>query len=135
MRVKLWAIAIAVVIDAAIGALWYSSLLFGDTWHALQGLDAAALGQRGWVHGLSMLVNVIKMATLGMLISRCGVRSWRGGAAVGLLAWAGFVVTIWTGATLYADRSLSVLAINMSFHLIVFTTVGSLMGFATRPTA
>ncbi|MCH9681940.1 MAG: DUF1761 domain-containing protein [Deltaproteobacteria bacterium] len=124
---------VAVVVDAAVGALWYSPLAFGDAWHALQGLDAAALTERTWVHGVSMLVNVLKMTCLALLISLAGVESWRGGLRIGVLAWAGFVLTIWTGSTLYADRSLSVLAINMGFHLVVFSVVSALMGRFVRP--
>lgn len=128
LRVPLWAIAIAVFIDGAVGGFWYSGALFGDSWHSLQGLDAAALAERTWVHGLSLLINVVKMTVIAWLLSLVGVRSWRGGAVVGVLCWLGFVLTIWTGSTLYADRSMEVLAINMGFHLVVFTLAGSVMG-------
>lgn len=128
LRVPIWAIAIAVFIDGAIGGFWYSGALFGEAWHSLQGLDAAALAERTWVHGLSLLLNALKMTVIALLLSLTGVKSWRGGAVVGVLCWLGLVVTIWTGSTLYSDRSLQVLAINMGFHLIVLTLASSVMG-------
>ncbi len=133
LRVRPGAIALAVVVDVAIGALWYSPAGFGATWHAQQGLDPAALAERTWVHGVSMLANVLKMTCLAWLLSLARVDSWRGGLKIGLLAWAGFVLTIWTGSTLYADRPLTVLAINVGFHLVVFSVASALMGRFARP--
>lgn len=132
VRIRLWTVFVALFIDAAFGALWYSSALFGDSWHQLQGLDAAALSQRGWVHGVSMLVNLLKVASLATLIVWTRATGWQAGLRVGLLVWVGFVVTIWTGSTLYADRSLEVLAINMGFHLVAISAMAALIGRFAR---
>lgn len=132
-KVPIWALFVALVFDAAFGALWYSPALFGDSWHRLQGLDAAALNEgRGWVHGVTMLVNLAKVASLATILAWTGVSDWRGGLRVGFVVWLGFIVTIWTGSTLYAGRSLEVLAINMVFHLIVFSAMSALLGHLTR---
>jgi len=126
-------LVVALFIDAGLGAFWYSPAMFGDSWHQLQGLDATALSDgRGWVHGLSMAVNLVKVSCLAAFIVWTRSSGWRAGLRVGLVAWLGFVVTIWTGSTLYAGRSLTVLAINMGFHLVAFSLMSMLIAQFTR---
>lgn len=128
MKTNVLAIIAVVVLDMVLGMIWYSPFLFGEVWHSLQGLDMAEMQEgRGAVYGISLLGMVVKFICLALLLQLAKAETWRDGIRVSLLAWLGFVVTIHLGSTLFADRSLEVLLINMSFHLIVFTSAGAIL--------
>lgn len=134
MKIRIAAVAAAWLFDIVFGGLWYSPLLFGGPWHELQGLDPAALSQgRGHVHGISALFNLLKVLMMAALVVRTRAEGWKDGLKLGWMLWAGMVLTIHVGSTLYADRSLTVLAINMSFHLIAFSVVGALIAGWRKP--
>ena len=132
MKRAIIAVVVCVLLDGVLGALWYSPFAFGEAWHRLQGLDAETLNARGWVHGVSLLGNIVKMSCLFAIMRIARVDSPLKGVRTALVCWLAFVVTIWLGSTLYADRSMTVYAINMSFHLIVFTIAGAIMGALAR---
>ncbi len=121
------AVFAAFAFDVLFGFLWYGPL-WGSVWFEAQGLSADAMHDLGAAYGVSMLGNLIKIVCLSVLIRLCGVERALDGVKVTWLVWLGAVLTIHLGSSLFAGRSLLVLAINMGFHAIGFTVFGALLG-------
>ncbi|MBX2802808.1 MAG: DUF1761 domain-containing protein [Myxococcales bacterium] len=121
------AVVAAFLFDVFFGFAWYGPL-FGALWFAEQGLDPSSMEGNGAVYGISMAANLLKVWCVAAVVGLTKPQSAWDGMKVAWLVWLGAVVVIHLGGTLFAGRSMTVLAINMSFHAIAFGVFGALFG-------
>jgi hypothetical protein len=115
----------------AIGALWYSPVLFGKAWVKAHGYTpekiAAMRAEMGRAYGVSFLCYVVMAAAMAMLIGRMDVIYVRGGVKLGALIGVGFAATIGLTANMYSEKRLSVFLIDAGYQIVYLMVMGAIL--------
>lgn len=126
-------ILVSAVVAFGISSLWYSPILFGKEWLALQKIsntDLANFKERGvWKSYIAQFVmTLITFAVLAFIISLVAVRSGTDGAFIGILAWLGFVLPSALSKILWKGESSILVAIESANDLITLVIGGAIIG-------
>lgn len=126
------AIIVAVLATFALGALWYSPVLFGNMWVRAHGYSGERLERMKKAapkaYGISFVAFLVLAAVLSFLAFRVGVGSAMGGVRLGLALWLGFAATIGLTAWVYSDKPLSTYLIDVGYQLVYFLIMGAIIG-------
>jgi hypothetical protein len=124
-------IVVAAAAAFALGALWYSPILFGKVWIAANGLTAekveAMRASAPRAYAVSFLCNLVMAAALCVLLRRIGVVSWMTGAKLGALVGFGFAATLGLTANVYSDRKISAWAIVAAYQVSYLVLMGTIL--------
>jgi hypothetical protein len=130
-QVKILAILVAAVAAFALGALWYSPVLFAKPWMKAHGYTPDKLEamkkNTGRAYGVSFVCFLVMAAAMAILIHRLGIRSMLGGVKLGGICWLGFVATTGLTANMYSDKPLSAYVIDASYQLVYMLTIASIL--------
>ncbi|MES2215857.1 MAG: DUF1761 domain-containing protein [Patescibacteria group bacterium] len=131
--VNIWPIIVAAVVSFAIGALWYSPILFGKEWMALTKIseaDMAAAKAKGvWKsYIVHFIANLISFAVLGFIIVAVGVQSGSDGAFFGFLVWLGFTLPLHISHLLWQKAPMKLILIDTVQVLIGLVIGGAIIG-------
>ena len=132
--VHLPAVLAAGVLNMALGACWYSPLLFARRWLKLIGWSRAVLerrkkqGHMGTAYGVMFLASLAMAYTLAHLLLLAGVHTLCGGAVIGWLLGVGVVMTTSLGTYVFEGRPARLFLLNNGFHLVSFVVMGALLG-------
>ncbi|MBI2102462.1 DUF1761 domain-containing protein [Candidatus Woesearchaeota archaeon] len=123
-----WAILVAALIQYALGALWYSPLMFGNQWLKLMKIDPKQMGsrkkeaQRGYA---LMLVTALVMSFVLARFVMPG--TWMSGAVTGLWIWLGFIATVTLGGFLWEGKAFTLYLLNAGYWLVTLVATGALL--------
>lgn len=123
-----WAILVAALAAYALGALWYSPLLFAGAWKRANGFgsDNTPKGTPK-VFILSFLLTLVMAFNLAMdLNDPKTTAAW--GAIAGFLAGFGWVAMGLGIVALFEKRSLSYVLINGGFLTLTLVAMGAILG-------
>jgi hypothetical protein len=140
MAINWGAVILATVVNMAIGAVWYSRLLFLNAWR--QGMENTmgkegyeALHQRmrtGGVAARTYAIALVGAFLVSYVMARIlvwrGVDSFALGAGIGAAVWLGFVIATSVNTVLFEGRSMRVFAINSAHYLVAFVVTGGILG-------
>lgn len=115
------AIVVAGLAYFALGALWYSKLLFVTPWIRLTGVrmdDPNARKNFAQTMIISLILMIITSIGLALFLARIGPSSWMSGAKVGLIAGICFSATAISISYLYENRPLGLHLINGGYNLV-----------------
>jgi hypothetical protein len=119
--VNYWSVLVAAIVGMLIGALWYSPLLFGETWIKLAGLSKAMKPQQKSMtvqYSLGFLSQLV-MATVLAHISGFVLVIYVGEALqLAFWLWLGFLATTMLGTVLWEMKSPKFYAINAGYWLV-----------------
>lgn len=122
------AVLVAVIIRMALGALWYSPLLFVRQWQALTGVSTATLTARlGRGIAVDAITSLIMAFALANIVGASHIGDWANGAGAGFWVWLGFVATTAAPLWAYEDRPTGLLAINLGYNLVSLVLMGALL--------
>src|SRR5437879_12939680 len=98
-NVNLLAVLVAAVLTIALGAVWYSPVLFAKQWmhaHGYTPEKVEEMKRRGVVraYAVSFLCYLVMAYVGGLLVSYTPATGVVQGAALGFLAWVGFSATV-----------------------------------------
>jgi hypothetical protein len=115
------AVAVAWIINCAVGAFWYSPAGFAKKWEELTVIDIMQIPQKEATNALLFVVlsALVQSVVLAVIINSIGAFTLIDGARVGLLLWLGMVAATTVGVTLYSRRSWKFWWLNSGFFLIV----------------
>jgi hypothetical protein len=102
----------------AVGLVWFSTRLFGDTWAALTGQSLAP--DRRWLP-VAVAGHLAIAFVLAVLMLFAGVTSPLGGLVVALLVWAGFVVTVEVGELVWEKIPAQLFLLRVGNHLVALS--------------
>lgn len=126
------AILTAVIATFAIGALWYSPVLFGNMWVRAHGYAGERLERMKKAapraYGISLVAFLVLASVLAFIASQSGVGSATGGMKLGLAMWVGFAATIGLTAWVYSDKPFSTYLIDAGYQLVYLLVMGAIIG-------
>ncbi|MEZ4774352.1 MAG: DUF1761 domain-containing protein [Bacteroidia bacterium] len=126
------AVIAAAVASFALGALWYSPILFGKAWQKSLGFTDEYLqeGNMLKIFGTSFLMMLIMAFGMATLIQGHGDNSinWQSGLWHGLLVGLLFIGTSMAINILYQRKSLMLWAIDAFYQIIFLGIMGAILG-------
>lgn len=123
------AVLVAAVLPFLLGGLWYSPLMFGNSWMTENGLTEEELddGRQGLIFGLSFLFFLIMSANLAAFLATPET-TLAFGLMAGLLAGFGWVALGIAVIALFERRSWKVILINGGYMVTAFVIMGAVIG-------
>ncbi len=125
---SIWMIVLAVVVYMAVGALWYSPVLFAGPWMAALGKKkedmAGGNGAMYLVPAAGAVIVTVALAYLGHAMDLSG---WIVGAILGFKAWFAFVATTTLTNRVFQGSPLKLYVIDMGYHLVGFVLAGAIV--------
>jgi hypothetical protein len=115
----------------ALGAVWYSPLLFGRAWlklHAYTDEKIAAMRATApRAYAVTFFCYVVVGAATSILLQRVGVVSVLTGIKLGALLGIGIAAPLGLTANLYSDTPLSVWGIDAGHQIALLTLMGAIL--------
>lgn len=132
-NINIWSIVVASIVAFAVGAIWYSPILFGKEWASLVGMsddDLRTAKAKGvtWLYVIQFILTVITFCVLGFAMSELGTQNASDGALLGLFAWIGFVLPIGASTLMWEKRAFKLVLINMICTLLTLVVGGAIIG-------
>lgn len=120
-NINYWAVAVAWLVNVAIGAFWYSPMGFAKKWEEYTGIDIMKMPEKDATRAIiSVAISAIFQAlTLAVIIRSLNATTVVNGLIVGLVLWLGLTAATTVGVTLYSLRSWKFLWLNSSYFLLV----------------
>ena len=137
MRINYPAVFVSGLAYWALGALWYSPLLFARPFVALmrwtpEQLAAAEAQGAGAQIVVALLTSLVLAYVLAHFVKFTGAETVGSGALVGFWLWLGFVATSNLETVLFESRPLGLYLINNGYHLVGLLGMGSLLAVWRR---
>jgi hypothetical protein len=122
ITVNYWAVLAAAVAGMALGALWYSPLLFGNHWMKLMGWSAKKGKDMQKKAGPSYLVGFLTQLVMAFVLAHfvelLFVWNARSAVTLGVWIWLGFFATSQLGGVLWEGKPLKLYLVNTSYSLV-----------------
>jgi len=133
ISISFWPILVAAIVAFAIGALWYSPILFGRQWMALIRMsdsDMAAAQEKGVakLYVIQFIVSLVTFGVLAFVISASGSMNAGDGMFAAFLAWLGFPVMTTIGEMLWQKKPAKLAFITLSCTLVSWIVGGAIIG-------
>jgi hypothetical protein len=130
--VNLWAVLIATLSAFMLGGLWYSKVLFGNTWCQENGTlnKKNKKGHQVYVFIFSFILSFIAALALALLLRR--KPGFFMAFHTGLLAGLCWVSTSFGINYLFANRSFKLFLIDAGYHTCQFMLYGIILGLCQR---
>lgn len=129
--INILAILACGILFMIVGALWYSSLLFGKPWMKAMGKSQEEIRdmQRGvWKSYIVSLLGALVMAfVLAHVIGYVEADTALEGARTGLWMWVGFVITTSLGGILFEGRPKPLYYIYNGYQLVSLVLMGIIL--------
>lgn len=122
------AIIVAAIIPMALGALWYSPVLFAEPWMRAVGRTREELGGAQLGYALSAIGALVSSYVLARIVKWAEVNDLWNGALIGIFVWAGFVATVLAVTTYFGGRPRVLWLINAGYQLVALVLMGALLG-------
>lgn len=129
------AILAAAVVQMIIGYVWYSPMLFGNTWMKLSGIKPPAklddAAKKAMMKSMFwMFVGTIVTAfVLSGFIGYAGAKGILEGAFIGFMAWLGFMLTSHAGMVLFDRKPVQLYLLNVGHMLFGMVLAGAVLGY------
>jgi hypothetical protein len=123
------AVLVCAIANLALGALWYSPILFYKGWLRETGLSEEQLAKSNPIktYGLSFLFALVMAYNLAFFLGDSATApAW--GATAGFLAGFGWCTLIFAVIALFEQRSWKYIFINGGFITVWFTLIGFILG-------
>ena len=125
------AVVVAIVINMAAGAVWYSPLLFAKPWMAANGLTEESIREagsatRGYV--VAVIASIVIAFAIALFAQASGADTPVEGLILGLAAGLGFVATTFAANYIFESRPLKLYLINAGYPVVSLALIGLLIG-------
>ena len=125
------AVVVAIVVNMALGAVWYSPLLFAKPWMAANDLTEESISEsgsatRGYV--VAVIASIVIAFAIALFAQAAGVDTAIEGLLLGLAAGLGFVATTFAANYIFESKPLKLYLINAGYPVVSLTLIGLLIG-------
>jgi hypothetical protein len=125
------AVIVAAVINMAVGALWYSTRMFGREWMKLTGKKMEDIdkmrSQAGPGYGIAAIGALDQAWILAHFVQYAGATSFWHGLVTGFWLWLGFVAVTMAIGIIFEGRSWQLWKINAGYFFVVLLINGGLL--------
>lgn len=124
-----WAVLVCAIANLALGALWYSPLLFYKAWMKENNFtdDDIKKVNPAKTYSITLFISVIISYNLAFFLGDDKTdMAW--GTTAGFLAGFGFSALIFSVVALFEQRSWKYILINGGYITIYFTLIGFILG-------
>jgi hypothetical protein len=123
------AVFVCAILNLALGALWYSPILFYKGWLAETKLTEEQLAKQNpaKTYGLAFLFSLIISYNLAFFLGDSAIDAFWG-ATAGFLAGFGWSTLIFAIIALFEQKSWKYIFINGGFITVYFTLIGFILG-------
>jgi hypothetical protein len=123
------AVLVAVIANQVLGALWYSPILFGNTWIRELNIDADSISKKDATKSMirAFLYSIINLLLLAYFIQVVQTDCTAKGLMVGFLLGLFAIVQMGINAT-FESKTLKLFIINASYPLISYSICGIIIG-------
>jgi hypothetical protein len=121
-------VIVCVVLNFAVGFVWYSPKVFFNVWWRALGKGDTEMGNAGpTVWGLTFVAAVVEAVAVSFMLTAMGSTTLASGLLAGFMIWFGFVATTHLVNNLFAGRPFKVWAIEAGNHLIYLLITGAVL--------
>ena len=124
---NLLAVVVAAAANMALGALWYSPLLFAKPWMRLTGQNPNQMGNPGVGYAIAAVASLVSALVLVGLVRSLGYSSLTEGLITGLLIGVGFVATTMGTDYVFHGRSGVLYLINAGYRVVGLVIMGGIL--------
>ena len=125
-------LSVAALVAFAIGALWYSPLLFAKAWIRANGYTpekvAAAQANAARTYTGTFVALLLMAGVMHIVLAHLGADTAGRGAGWGFHLWLGIALPLGFIAHLYSDKSVTAFAIDTVYPLVYMTVMGAILG-------
>lgn len=126
------AVLVAAILYFALGALWYSPVLFAKPWMESIGLKPEDMdGTSPLIYLAPIIFYLIAALITAFLIKAIGITSIFGGLLLGFFGWLGFMLPGVGSSSVFQAQNfpqpMNLFKITIGYHLIGFLILGGLL--------
>ncbi len=127
------AVLVVTAVAFGLGALWYSTVLFGKLWMEAMGKTEEEIRlemenqSMPLIYALTFLAWLVTAFVLAHFVDYVGAASVTDGLLTGFYAWLGFAVTYEVIHGLFEARPTRLLMINSGYHLVGLLIMGGVL--------
>ena len=128
VQISFPAVGTAALATITLGALWYSSLLFGPLWMKAHGFtpeETQQMAARGFI--VSLACYVVMAFVLATIASQAGVTTAVNGAFLGFLVWLGFLAMVGLTDHMFSRATWTGYLIDTGFKLVYAVLMGAII--------
>ena len=122
------AVVVATVVAFALGGLWYSKALFGNTWLEEVGLTEEAINNANMAKTFGSTFVLQLLATIALAATLGADSTWMDGLQNGLFISVLWIATAYGITYLFEQRSIRLFFINAGYYVVLFSISGSILG-------
>ena len=129
--VNFLAVGLATILTFALGALWYSPLLFAKAWMAGQGYTEADIKEMQAGMGPTYAISFVCWLVMATMLALIAPHFGDGVGtifAVGLHMWLGFSATVGLTNNRFSNKPLSVWLIDAGYQIASIATMAVVLG-------
>jgi len=124
-------VLVAAAAAFALGAVWYSPLLFGKAWLRVHAYSDEKIAQMRAsaprAYAVTFLCYIVMAAAMSILLFRVGVVSGLTGIKLGALLGIGIAAPLGLTANLYSDAPLAAWGIDAAHQIALLTLMGLIL--------
>ena len=128
---NIFAVVVAAAAAFALGALWYSPILFGKKWVEVHGYSQEQITEMrktaNQAYLLSVLCFLLMALALSVLVYYTGLVTVAQGLKLGALVWLGFAFTIGLMGNRFTNKPISVFVIDGGYQLAYLLIMGVIL--------
>src|SRR6266568_4095026 len=115
-EINYWALIVAALAALVVGAVWYSSFLFGNAWMELR-FDPSSLDN--YTQNLNVLARFVVLLR---------IVDWKGAVLLGVWVWIGFNATLLLGTVIHENMPWKLYAIHAGHGLVNILVMTVILG-------
>lgn len=129
LQVNYLAVLAAGVTQMILGALWYSPVLFANSWMKLLGLKKSDLKKEGMglKYGLTFVLALVMAYVLAQFLQIAGVETVAEGITISFWAWLGFSLATFAPSYIFLGKPWKLLAIDNGYYLVGMLITGVIL--------
>lgn len=125
-----FAVLSATVIYFALGAVWYSPILFAKTWMKLRNINEEDIGQPNPIIFIySFILQFIAVISLALFIQAMGITTPLNGAFIGFGASMGILYTLSGTTGIFTEIPLKLHMLDNGYHVVGLILSGLILGW------
>ena len=121
------AVIVGAIVAYALGALWYSPVLFGKAWMKLSGVGEPKKKGMAKSYVAGFATQLVTAFVLSAFVGTLGASTATEGAIVGFWIWLGFLATTMFGMVLWENKPVKLYLISAVQVLVALKVMGAIV--------